>query len=198
MAEITLKKLNNIFPELKLIQKYGLSEFGAIRSKSEFNESKWFKIVGDVDIKIVNNQLLIKSDTSMLGYLNAPDPFDGEGYFHTGDIVEVDGEYIKIVGRDSEIINVGGQKVFPVEVENVIMEMPEVEDVIVYGEKNPITGNIVVAKVKPEIDISFNEMKKKIRTFCKNKISGYKIPVKVIVVKELQYSLRCKKMRGNF
>ena len=63
----------------------------------------------------------------MLGYLNAPNAFNEEGYFPTGHIVEVEGDYIKIIGRESDIINVGGEKVFPVEVENVISEIPEVD-----------------------------------------------------------------------
>jgi long-chain acyl-CoA synthetase len=46
----------------------------------------------------------------MLGYLNAPSPFTEDGWFDTGDKVEVDGDYFRILGRDSEIINFGGQK----------------------------------------------------------------------------------------
>ena len=49
----------------------------------------------------------------MLGYLNAESPFTKDGWFKTGDSVEVKGEYIKILGRKSEIINVGGDKVYP-------------------------------------------------------------------------------------
>ena len=57
-----------------------------------------------------------------------------DGWFITGDSVEVDGEYFKILGRKSEIINVGGEKVFPQEVENVILEIPNVVDVVVFAE----------------------------------------------------------------
>lgn len=196
IMESTLKKLTKILPQVKFIQTYGLSELGVLRSKSRDNASKWFKIGGeDFDIRIVNDELLIKAESSMEGYLNAPDPFDEEGYFHTGDIVEVDGDYIKILGRISDIINVAGQKVFPVEVENIILQMPEVEDVMVYGENNPITGQIVAARIKSRIDLSSIEMKKRIKEFCKNSLSAYKIPVRVKVDEELNYSVRYKKIR---
>ena len=84
----------------------------------------------------------------MLGYLNAPSPFTADGWLDTGDLVEVDGEYIRFLGRHSELINVGGEKVFPAEVENVILELDNVAEALVYGERNPITGNIVCATVR--------------------------------------------------
>lgn len=71
----------------------------------------------------------------MLGYLNAPSPFTDDGWFITGDSVEVNGEYLKILGRKSELINVGGEKVYPQEVENIILELGNVREVTVYGEK---------------------------------------------------------------
>ena len=83
----------------------------------------------------------------MLGYLNAESPFTDDGWFITGDMVERDGEYLRFMGRQSEIINVGGQKVFPAEVENVIQDMDSVGEVTVYGAKNAIVGNIVCARV---------------------------------------------------
>jgi len=83
----------------------------------------------------------VKAQSAMLGYLNAPDPFTPDGWFKTGDAVEVDGEWMRILGRRSEMINVGGEKVFPSEVEGVLQEMDGVEEVTVSGETNVIHGN---------------------------------------------------------
>ena len=69
----------------------------------------------------------------MLGYLNAPSPFTDDGWFMTGDAVEQDGEYLRIRGRQSEIINVGGEKVHPAEVESAIQGIENVLEVTVYG-----------------------------------------------------------------
>ena len=67
---------------------------------------------------------------------------------NTGDKVEVDGEWLRFLGRESEIINVGGQKVYPAEVESVLQTIDGVDDVVVSGEPNPITGHIVTAADK--------------------------------------------------
>jgi acyl-CoA synthetase (AMP-forming)/AMP-acid ligase II len=114
---------------------------------------------------------------------------------NTGDMVEVDGEYIRILGRKSEIINVGGQKVYPAEVESVLLQMDNVEDVVVMGEKNPITGNIVKARVnlsEPEDPRAF---KKRMHAFCRDRLASYKIPVKLEITEQEQFSARYKRMR---
>ena len=98
--------------------------------------------------RIVDGILHIKAESAMLGYLNAPSPFTNDGWFVTGDSVVQDGQYLQILGRKSEIINVGGEKVYPAEVENVIQQMDGIAEVTVYGEKNPIVGNIVCARVR--------------------------------------------------
>ena len=117
----TLNRISDKFKNLKLLQTYGLIELGVMRSKSEDNNSLWFKIEdNNYKIKIIDKILYIKTDSAMLGYLNAPSPFDEDGWFITGDEVEEKGEYIRVLGRKSEIINVGGEKVYPQEVENII------------------------------------------------------------------------------
>ena len=133
----------------------------------------------------------------MLGYLNAPSPFDEQGWMNTGDAVEVDGECIRILGRKSEIINVGGQKVYPAEVESVLLQMDNVKDVVVLGEKNPITGNIVTARVnlfEPEERSAF---RKRMRAFCGDRLAPYKIPVRVEISDQDQFSARYKRMRRS-
>ena len=86
--------------------------------------------------RIIDGNLQIKAESAMLGYLNAPSPFTEDGWFITGDEVLQKGDYIKILGRRSEIINVGGEKVYPAEVESVIQELDFVSDVEIYAEKN--------------------------------------------------------------
>jgi acyl-CoA synthetase (AMP-forming)/AMP-acid ligase II len=132
----------------------------------------------------------------MLGYLNAPSPFTEDGWLNTGDHVEVDGEYMKIMARQSEIINVGGEKVYPAEVESVIKELDNVAEASVYGEKNLITGNIVCARVtllKEEEQRSFNT---RLKNFCRDRLQGYKIPVKVFITVGAQHNARFKKVRS--
>jgi len=131
----------------------------------------------------------------MLGYLNASSPFTEDGWFNTGDRVEVDGEYIKILGRKSEIINVGGEKVYPAEVESVIQEMEHVAEVTVYGEKSSITGNIVCARVRLLNGESRREFSRRLKKHCRRRLQHYKVPVKVSFVDKKQHNGRFKKIR---
>jgi long-chain acyl-CoA synthetase len=196
MPEYTLERINEIFPGVRLLQTYGLSELGILRSKSKDSTSLWVKVGGeDFETKVVDGILWIRAKSAMMGYLNAPNPFDANGWFNTGDAVLVDGEYIRILGRESEIINVGGEKVYPAEVESVLMQVGNVKDVVVRGESNPIVGNMVVARVnlfEPEDPI---DLKRRIRAFCKDKLARFKIPVKVEIAEDDQFSARFKKTR---
>lgn len=197
MPKITLDKCTEIFPKATILQKYGTTEVGTLRSKSKSSDSLWVKVGGEgFETRIVDGILQIKAKSAMLGYLNAPSPFTDDGWFHTGDMVEADGEYIKILGRKSEIINVGGEKVYPAEVESVIQEMGEVAEVTVYGEKNTIIGNIVCAKVSLLHNEDAKKFPSKLKKFCREKLEPYKIPVKVKVIEEKQHSERFKKTRN--
>lgn len=196
MPEFTLKKAAGIFPGVKFKQTYGLSETGIVGTKSESDTSLWVKLGGTgYDFKILDDILWIKSESSMLGYLNAPSPFDQDGWFNTQDMVLQKGEYLKILGRETEIINVGGQKVYPAEVENTLMEMENVKDVLVRGEKNPIMGNIVCARVCLADAEALKSLKKRIYQFCRPRLESYKIPVKVEIVEGSLAGSRFKKIR---
>lgn len=198
MPESTLTRIHELFPGLKLQQTYGLSELGILRSKSRESGSLWVKVGGEgFETKIVDGVLWVKAQSAMMGYLNAPSPFDAEGWMNTGDMVEVDGEYIRILGRQSEIINVGGQKVYPAEVESVLLQMDNVKDAVVVGEKNPITGHIVTARVnlfEPEDLASF---KQRMRAFCRERLAPFKVPVKVEITDQGTFNARYKRMRRS-
>ena len=196
MPSQTLQAFNKLFPQIKLKQTYGLSELGILRSKSKSDDSLWVKVGGeDYETKVVDDMLYIKAKTAMLGYLNAPSPFDEDGWFNTEDKVEVDGEWIKILGRTSDIINVGGQKVYPAEVESVLLEMNNINDVSVFSKDNLIMGKVVTAQVNLVNEESVSELKKRIRKYCKNRLQSFKIPVHVEITKEKQISDRFKKIR---
>jgi acyl-CoA synthetase (AMP-forming)/AMP-acid ligase II len=196
MPESTLKRIHRIFPDVRLQQTYGLSELGILRSKSKEPESLWVKVGGEgFETKIEDGILWIRAKSAMLGYLNAEDPFDEDGWFNTGDSVEVDGDYIRILGRVTEVINVGGEKVYPIEVESIIQTMPGVEDVSVSSEPNPIVGQIVKARIKLSTDESLSEFRKRMRAYCRDKLADFKIPQKVEIVAARMYGQRFKKMR---
>ncbi|MBJ6760426.1 AMP-binding protein [Myxococcaceae bacterium JPH2] len=196
MPAATLKHLHEVFPTLKLKQTYGLSELGILQTKSKDDASLWVKVGGDgYEVKVIDNILWIRAESAMLGYLNAPSPFNEEGWFNTGDAVEVDGEYLRILGRKSEIINVGGEKVYPAEVESVILQLSNVTDVTVVGRPNPITGNVVFARVTVKEPEDPSALTKRLRQFCRGRLDSFKVPVAVEVVEGRLHGDRFKKAR---
>ena len=207
MPDNLLQRLKNAFPKVRFHQTFGTSEVGITQTTSFENAIK----LENIAYKIQNGELYLKSNSQALGYLNADNSaFDNDGYFATGDLVEsihINGEeYLRILGRTKEVINVGGEKVLPQEVENVILQMPFIEDCLVYGESNAITGQSVSAKVVLEdsriteffgTDSPTNiEIKKELRKFCKDKLAPFKIPSKVERVDSLAITERFKKVRN--
>ena len=196
MPETLLSKLNSLFPNIVFQQTYGLIELGVMRSKSEANGSLWVKLGGEgYKIRVVDDMLQIKSESAILGYLNASSPFTEDGWFMTGDAVEVNGDYYKILGRKSELINVGGEKVFPQEVENLILEIEGILDVLIYGESHPFTGKIVCAKIKYSGEKTNLEIISKIKSYCRANLESFKVPIKIQIVDESFESDRFKKSR---
>ncbi len=199
MPESLLKKLKMVFPRVKFLQTFGTSETGIIKTTSLSSESTYLKFDdSSQEYKIVNNELWLRSSTQVLGYLNhSNDSFTEDGWFMTGDMVEVtENGFIKISGRLKEVINVGGEKVLPSEVESVIMEIDSVQDCLVRPEKNIITGQAVCVEVVLKSGFVFSEEKLKIKNYCKKNLDNYKVPVRIIEVESLSISNRFKKSRN--
>ena len=197
-AEYTLKQVKNIFKSVKVQQTYGLIELGVLRSKSKDDGSLWVKLGGEgYELRVVDNLLEIKADSAMLGYLNAESPFTKDGYFRTGDQVLQDGEYYKILGRKSELINVGGEKVFPQEVENTILQIDGISDARVFGEKHPLMGQIVCAEIFAKKEKDKKILSKEIKAFCRHNLKRFMVPVKIYYTESELFSTRLKKARAK-
>lgn len=196
MPTSTLTRLREALPDVALVQTYGMSELGVLRSRSKGSDSTWLEFTKDnYDFEVRDGVLWVKADSAMLGYLNAPDLFDENGWLNTQDAVEVDGNYLRILGRASDLINVGGQKVYPNEVEGALLEMPNVKDVSVYGKDHPMMGKMVAARVvlfQPE---TLSDFKLRMHAFCRTKLAPYQIPRLVELTKDEQFGARFKKLR---
>ncbi|MAB80480.1 MAG: AMP-dependent synthetase [Planctomycetes bacterium] len=196
MLESTLLGFRRRFPGIRLSQTYGLSETGILRAKSKSSDSLWVKLGGEgFETRIVDGILHIRARSAMLGYLNADSPFTEDGWFVTGDLVQQDGEYLRILGRNSEIINVGGEKVYPAEVESVVQELDDVAEVSIYGERNAILGNAVCARVTPCVGTNRESLPILVKKHCRERLERFKVPVKVEVVERSQHGGRFKKIR---
>tara|TARA_B100000963_G_scaffold357273_1_gene379052 strand:+ start:5892 stop:7214 length:1323 start_codon:yes stop_codon:yes gene_type:complete len=191
----TLEKISSLLPWVSFRQTYGMSEIGILRIKSENNKSLWIKIGGEgVEKKIINKVLYLKTKNKMIGYLNSKSPFDKDGWYNTNDIVETRSDgYLKIVGRKSETISVGGLKILPSEIERVALKNKNIKYCKAYGKNNPITGQHVEIICETK---STNKNKEKIvsdlkNSFKKELLEGF-VPLK-IKFQKIEISYRYKK-----
>jgi acyl-coenzyme A synthetase/AMP-(fatty) acid ligase len=196
MPQSVLDRVAEMLPGVELLQTYGTTELGILKSKSENNGSLWMKVGGDgYETKIAEGRLWVRAQTAMLGYLNADSPFDDEGFMDTGDEVEVRGDWLRVLGRKSDFINVGGTKVSPVEVESVLLEMPCVAEVAVVGRPHPMMGQVVEARVRLCGDTSIADFKAQMREHCRGRLPVEAIPVKVSLTKDPMVTDRFKRER---
>ncbi|MDC0134760.1 fatty acid--CoA ligase family protein [Alphaproteobacteria bacterium] len=202
MSEAILKKMNEILPNCIFKQTYGLSETGVLQILSKSSNSLWFKFIDNgLDYKIVDNILWLKTKSNYLAKFTFDETdvllekrFDD--WFCTNDLVDVDGNFLKIRGRSTDIINVGGLKVYPGEVENCIYELEFVHDVTVSGKKNPLIGQMVVANIHLLESIEPKVAEKLIRAHCLVKLEKFKIPSQIKFNNKNFVNDRFKKVRN--
>jgi long-chain acyl-CoA synthetase len=178
MDQPTLDELCRLLPNIDFRQTFGMSELGIVRVKSESRSSLFMKVGGEgVETKIIDDILYIQSKSRMLGYLNAPSPFDSNGWYNTNDIVDEKGGYYKIIGRTSDVINVGGLKFMASEVELVALEFQGVFFVKAYPKNNPITGQHVELIVQTKESSIFDMDNFKI--YLKQKLQPHMVPMRI-------------------
>jgi acyl-CoA synthetase (AMP-forming)/AMP-acid ligase II len=149
----------------------------------------------DVEMKIEDGSLRIRSARIAAGYLGSPSETlaGDDGFIDTRDMVELRGDRYYFIGRKDGIINVGGLKVHPEEVEDVINRHPSVQMSLVHGRRNPITGALVVADIVVKSDSNAGganaeaqRLKSDILESCRRALAPYKVPALVRFVPSLE------------
>jgi len=180
MDQPTLDELCKLLPNVDLRQTFGMSELGIVRVKSEARDSLYMKVGGEgVETRVVDGVLQIRSSSRMLGYLNAPSPFDAEGWYDTKDVVEVKDFYYKVTGRISDVINVGGLKFMASEVERVALQFPNVSLVKATSKPNPITGQHVELLVQPTSEDVVDKVA--LLEYLKDRLQPHMVPKRIRV-----------------
>ena len=159
-----------------------------------------------VQMKVVDDTLRIRSTGAATRYLGEEEQplVDEEGFVDTGDIVEKRGDRYYFIGRKGGIINVGGLKVHPEEVEAVINRHPDVRMSLVYPRKNPITGAVVAVDIVlneksgfPATDPRASILRRDILTHCRENLAQHKVPVTIRFVPALTMNATGKLVRQN-
>lgn len=202
-----LDRLRDAYPEAGIAHAFASTEAGVVfvveDGKAGFPE----KLIGTgaggartADLRIEDGTLRVRSAGRALGYLGGE--AEGlpvtEGFLDTGDKVELCGDRYQFLGRKGGIINVGGLKIHPEEVEAVLCTHPLVRMALVKGRKNPITGAIVVADVvlTAEPDDA-DAVKSDIRKACRRVLPPHKVPADIRFVASLDVAPSGKLVRPN-
>lgn len=143
-------------------------------------------------------EICIRGEMVMKGYLNAPDAnalaFTEDGFFRTGDFGYVDANnYVFITGRIKEFINKGGEKISPVELDNIIMQHPAVAEAAAFAVEDDIYGQDVGLAVTLRNGEKFE--RSKLKRWIRERVSAHKVPVKILMVQELPKSATGKIQR---
>jgi long-chain acyl-CoA synthetase len=183
----------------ELAEAYGIIEVGLPFINLSGNPAKRGsagKVLPDYDIKIENRdkngvgELHVKGKGMFDAYFS---PWQSrkeainDGWFNTGDLGKVDDDgYLFISGRDKNVINFAGMKIFPEEVEFILNRHPAVKESLVYGVSHPRYGELPCAKVIFNEGINSGFDTNEIRRFCYSLLTSYKVPKEILPVKELE------------
>ena len=191
---------------------WGLTESSCVGTTAHYTETRigsCGKGMDDAETKVIDDkgnelprgeqgELCVKGTCVTKGYLNKPEAtaevFDAEGWFRAGDIAYMDEDgYAYIVDRKKDMINVGGEKVFPSEVEDMMLVHPKIKDLVIVGIPDDLKGEA------PKAFIELNEGEtatlEEIREFCKPRMAPYKAPVAVEFIDEVPRSAAGKALR---
>ena len=154
---------------------------------------------GPVEMKIEDGSLRIRSPRTAGRYLgeDAPVLVDREGFVDTGDVVELRGGRYYFLGRKSGMINVGGLKIYPEEIETIINRHPAVRVSVVRSRKSPITGSLVVAEVVLKGEPDVVNVRREIMTLCNENLASHKIPATLRFVPTLDVGAAGKLARPS-
>lgn len=193
-------------------ESYGLTEVSPVITTtcaSEMRLGSCGRAMGDTELQVVDPQgqplpvggvgeLWARGTAVSAGYFQKPEAtaevFVAGGWFRTGDIVRIDEEgYVFIVDRIKDMINVGGEKVYPRDVEEVLFRHPAIADAVVVGKPDPVLGEVprAVIALKPGTALTVDEL----IAFLRPKLASFKVPREVEFVESVPRSASGKALR---
>jgi acyl-coenzyme A synthetase/AMP-(fatty) acid ligase len=202
-----LDQLRSFYPQARVSHAFASTEAGVAFDIKDALSGLHPDVINHtpgVEMKIEYGTLRIRSDRTASRYLNHEcRPLkDRDGFVDTGDVLELRGDRYYFVGRRDGVINVGGLKVHPEEVEEVINRHPYVRMSLVRTRKNPIMGSLVVADVVLETveqsgSTDDHTIQRDILTLCRESLSAHKVPVSINIVPTLAVAETGKLIRRH-
>lgn len=176
---------------MRILNCYGLSETGAVTcvlpdDPPALRFTTCGKAVPSYELQVADGELEVRGPHLTPGYYRRPDETTQafhDGWFRTGDLAEIDGGYLRIVGRAKEIVHVGGFNVVPAEVEAVLIAHPDVTNAAVIGVPDERMGEALKAFVAVRADAELTAAE--LIAFARSRIAGYKVPYAIELLPEL-------------
>ena len=201
----TKRRLLDHMPQATLVDACGSTEGGTygisiVRHGDDASTARFQRAEGTIILDELDQQLevgqvgMIAAWTQCTGYYKHPEKtaatfrtINGERYVVPGDLgrLEPDGS-ITLLGRGSSVVNTGGEKVHPEEVEDVLKALPQVVDAIVVGIPDDRLGQAVAAVVQRAHGASLSDVD--LRTAVREQLAGYKVPRRIVFVEEIPRS----------
>jgi acyl-CoA synthetase (AMP-forming)/AMP-acid ligase II len=200
-----LDSLAGIFPSAKIAHAFASTEAGVAFEIEDriagFPAGLLERSGGSVALEIRDGSLCVRSGRTALRYLGSDKELkDDRGFIDTGDLVEVREDRYHFVGRRTGIINVGGLKVHPEEVEAVINSHPAVQMCRIIAKASPITGAIVVAQILPQTGleaVDLHTIEDEVAAMCRRDLPPHKVPVRFSFVSSLDVGASGKLVRNH-
>ncbi|MGH2452382.1 MAG: long-chain-fatty-acid--CoA ligase [bacterium] len=194
----------------RLVEGFGLSEASPL---THCNPIHGTRKVGSIGVPVPNTEtrivdaetgtrdlgvnevgeLIVRGPQVMMGYWNNPDETAKtlrDGWLFTGDIARMDDDgFFFIEDRKKDMVNIGGLKVFPREVEEVLFKHPKVREAAVVGVSSRVRGETLVAHVVPQNGGDPRALKRELREYCAAHLAPYKVPRRFEIVTEIPKTL---------
>ncbi len=198
--QATLDRLRETFPAAGISHIYASTEAGALFSVRDGRAgfpARWLEEpVDGVSLRIRDGILQVQSPRAMSGYIQGRSvPLSEDGWFITGDRVQQTGDRVHFLGREDAVINVGGGKVTPEEVESALMDLPGIQDLRAYPVSNPITGFVVGLEVVAAPGVDQSGLRQTINQAARKSLPSYKVPRLIRFVDSVASDASGKKSR---
>lgn len=205
--QVVLDQLRETYPSARIGHAFASTEAGVAFEVTDGRAGFPAELIdappGDIEMKVEDGTLRLRSRRTAARYLgSAGDLSAGDGFVDTGDLVELkEGRYY-FRGRRGGVINVGGQKVYPEEVESVLNADPRVRMSLVRPRRNPITGAVVVAEVVLEAGAGIGDgeaetLRNDLLQACRRALAAHKVPAMLRFVPSLQLTPAGKLVRPD-
>ena len=195
-----LSALRTRFPEARVTHVYASTESGVgfwvSDGKAGFPSDFLKAQPGKPELAIREGRLHVRSSGAASTYSDGQ-PIQLAGWVDTGDLIEVKGDRFFIAGRENQVLNVGGDKVLVESVRSVLLSCPEVEDVNVYGQPNPITGTLVACEVVLSAGVDEQSGRRAIDSYSESQLSRSERPRIIRFVSELKTNSTGKAHRSE-